>query len=107
MMRCERGKVQAVGRAMALLALGMVLLRSDAVGQLAPSFETQDFGVVPRPAMQMVLLSLEPVQDELKITAAQKTEQQAIQQRMAQRLQQARRAAAGGPGMQQGRLSAA
>ena len=66
-----------------------------AIGQESPTFEVWDFGVVPRPSVIEVLLDMEPVQQELKMTDAQKKEQEAILRRqrreMQQKIQQARR----------------
>jgi hypothetical protein len=79
----------------AALALGLGVLQVPAAGQGTPSYEVWDFGVVPRPSVLMVLLSLEPVQQELKMTDAQKTEQTSIiarqQREMQKKMQQARR----------------
>ena len=49
-----------------------------------------DFGVVPRPSVTQVLLRLPAVQEELKITEAQKKEQDAIAERRVQKMQKAR-----------------
>jgi hypothetical protein len=82
-------------------ALAMVLawgvLPVPAIGQEKekPAFEISDFGVVPRPTVLGVLLELEPVQQELKLTDAQKKEVRAVIQRqrreMQRQMQQARR----------------
>jgi hypothetical protein len=48
-----------------------------------------DFGVVPRPAVTRVLLQLPAVQEELKITEAQKKEQAEIEERRSQKIQRA------------------
>ena len=57
----------------------------------APTFELWEFGIVPRPSLQQVLMSMDAVQKELKITDAQKKEQAAIERRHNTKLQQARR----------------
>ena len=49
-----------------------------------------DFGVVPRPAVTQLLLQLPAVQEELKITEAQKKEQAEIEERRSQKIQHAR-----------------
>jgi len=77
----------------AAFSLGMVVFAVPAVVQEAPTFELWDFGVVPRPAMQGVLLQMGPIQDELKMTDAQKKEQAAISERFVQKFQQARSSA--------------
>jgi hypothetical protein len=73
------------------LCLAFVQAPAIANAQEAPSFQIQDFGVVPRPMMPMMLLGMEPVQDELKLTEAQKKEYEAIMERRIQKIQQARR----------------
>ena len=57
----------------------------------APRFDLWDLGIVPRPAVTPALLRIPAVQQELKITEAQKKEQAAIQERRFQKIQQARR----------------
>jgi hypothetical protein len=57
--------------------------------RLSSAFEMWDFGVVPRPAVTRVLLQLPAVQEELKITEAQKKEQAEIEERRSQKIQRA------------------
>src|ERR1700677_3733742 len=64
--------------------------QASAMAQEARTYEIWDWGVVPRPSLTQVLLSLPAVQQELKITEAQKKEQAAIQERRFQKIQQAR-----------------
>ena len=71
--------------------LSLALVGVPAGAQEAPSFEVWDFGVVPRPSVLRVLIRMESVQKELKMTDAQKKEQEAILQRTMQKIQQARR----------------
>ncbi|MFI5454789.1 MAG: hypothetical protein ACHRXM_05000 [Isosphaerales bacterium] len=84
------GVVWAIGIG-AVLGLSVALVEVPAGAQEAPTFELQDFGVIPRPALQMVLLGMESVQKELKMTDAQKKEEQAIQERRFHKIRQARR----------------
>ena len=81
--------VARVGVAALWLVLGLV--DAAAVAQQVPSFEVRDFGVFPRPALEDVLLGMEPVRRELKVTDAQAKEREAIEERGSLRLQQARR----------------
>jgi hypothetical protein len=76
-------------------ALGLILAWFQVLSsaQEAPRFEVYDFGVVPRPAVQQVLARAQAVQDELKMTDAQKKEIAAIDERTGQKVQQARREA--------------
>ena len=53
------------------------------------TFEMREFGVVPRPALTQMLVSMTAVQQELKITEAQKKEQTTIDGRRFERIQQA------------------
>ncbi len=85
------GVVRAIGAGVAALGLSLALVGVPAGAQEARSFEMQDFGVVPRPSVTQVLLRMPAVEQELKITDAQKKEQAAIQERRFQKMQQARR----------------
>jgi hypothetical protein len=69
----------------------MVLITLPACGQQPHRYEMDDFGVVPRPALAQVLLNMEAVQRELKLTHDQIKEKEAITQRAMQKTQQARR----------------
>jgi hypothetical protein len=73
-----------------VLGLSLAWLPTPANAQEAPSFEMNDFGVVPRPAVTRALLQFPAVQQELKITEAQKKEQAAIQERRFEKMQKAR-----------------
>lgn len=74
-----------------LLLLPSTLLLAAALAQQSQTFEIDDFGVVPRPSLMRVLLSMESVQQELQLTEDQKKEQEAIFVSARQKLQQARR----------------
>ncbi len=65
-------------------ALGMI--PAAAMAQQSPTFEVTDFGVVPRPSLIEVLLEQEPVQEELKMTDAQRKEMPAVLTRQRQEL---------------------
>ena len=67
-----------IGAFATALRLGLGSIASPAIGQEVPTYEVWDFGVVPRPSVIEVLLDMEPVQQELKMTDAQKKEQNAI-----------------------------
>jgi hypothetical protein len=71
--------------------MSLSLLALAARAQEKPRYEIDDFGVVPRPALAQVLLNMEAVQRELKLTVAQIKEKEAITQRAMQKTQQARR----------------
>jgi hypothetical protein len=81
------GRVSGTKAAGPLLALGLVLVsfQTRSTAQEAPRFEVRDFGVVPQAAIHQVLLSMDAVQLELKLTDAQKKEQTAIKQSIAQK----------------------
>ena len=53
-------------------------------------FEMWDFGEVPRPAVTQALLRIPAVEQELKLTAAQKTAKDDVQKRHAARIREAR-----------------
>ena len=85
-----------IGAFVTAMAMGLgLMVQVPAIGQEAPTYELWDFGVVPRPSVMEVLLSLDPVQDELKMTDAQKKEYRAVSARedreLQQKMQQARR----------------
>jgi hypothetical protein len=71
--------------------MSLALVKLSAVAQEAPFYEVQAFGVVPLSVMPSMLLGLEPVQQELMITDAEKKAQDAIMQRRFEKIQQARR----------------
>jgi len=73
------------------LGLCLLLCQAAALGQDVPTFLVRDFGVLPRPVAQSWLLEMQPVQEELAMTDAQKKEHAAIMERFTQQLQQARR----------------
>jgi len=85
------GVVWAAGIGVAALGFLVVLVELRARAQEVPTVELRDFGIVPRPALQSVLLEMESVQKELKMTDAQKKEEVAIRERQMQKIQQARR----------------
>jgi Skp family chaperone for outer membrane proteins len=91
-MACSRFIAAGVAAMAMVLGLGVF---SISAAQEAPTVEVWDFGVVPRPSLLAVLLDMEPVQQELKLTEAQKKEQGAIitrqQREMQKKMQQARR----------------
>ncbi len=82
--------VRAWGFGAAALALSLLCVQARASAQEEPTIRLQDFGIVPRPAVVEALLRFSAVQDELKITPAQRKEQDGIQKRGLERFQQAR-----------------
>ena len=78
------------GFAAAALALSLFWVQARAGAQEGPTIRLRDFGVVPRPAVVEVLLRFSAVQEELKLTDAQKKEQAEIQRRGLEKFQQAR-----------------
>ena len=96
MSRRATGHGWVIGAFAAALTLGLGPTVLPAIGQEVPTFEVWDLGVAPRPSVIEVLLEMEPVQQELKMTDAQKKEQNAILRRqrreMQQKIEQARRA---------------
>ncbi len=83
-------------RRMVGLVAVLAVLGGEARGQAAPAagepakVSVGDFGVVPRPAARFVLLALPGVQEELRMTAAQKGAVTAAIERRAERIRQAR-----------------
>ncbi len=88
--RCRVGVFKLIGVGVAALALSLGWVQASAKAQEAPTYEMWDFGVVPRPSVMQVLLGSPAVQEELKITQAQKKEQDAIAERRVQKMQKAR-----------------
>ena len=79
--RSASGIVRAVGIGMTALALSLTMVGVTVNAQEAPSFKVRDFVVIPGPSARNVLLSLNSVQVELKLTGTQKKEQAAIDSR--------------------------
>jgi hypothetical protein len=88
--RCTVGVVRVIGVGVAVLGLSLAWVQTPANAQEAPSLEMWDFGVVPRPALTQVLIQFPAVQQELKITEAQKKEHAEIQERRSQQIRKAR-----------------
>jgi hypothetical protein len=82
-----RRKVLGAGAAALAILLGLGVSQATAFGQEKPTFEVGDFGVVPRPTVLMVLLEQEAVQQELKLTDAQKKDQRTVIDRLRRELQ--------------------
>ena len=76
---------------LAVFALLVALPRVHAITQEPPRFVVSDFGVTPHPVHLLVLLSVESVQRELKMTDAQIKEQAKADASLTQRFQMARR----------------
>jgi hypothetical protein len=71
-------------------AMAVTMAQAPAPAQEAPTIQVWwDLGVVPRAGSPEDLLVLEPVQQELKLTDAQKKEQAAIEERRFARIRQA------------------
>jgi hypothetical protein len=75
----------------AVLGVSLALAGSPANAQEPPSYVVRDFTIIPRPWPPSTLLTMEAVQEELRLTEVQKKQQEAIAQGRAQKLQQARR----------------
>jgi hypothetical protein len=88
--RCTAVVVRLIAIGMAALGSSLARAQTPANSQEAPSVEMRDFGVVPRPAVTQVLLRLPAIQDELKLTEAQKKEQAELADRQIQRIRKAR-----------------
>jgi hypothetical protein len=90
-----RGRRIGAGLAAMATALGLAWVAGPAAGQERPTYEVRDFGVAPSPAPIMSLLNQEPVQRELRVTDAQKEEQQAAigrqQSEIRKKMQEVRR----------------
>jgi hypothetical protein len=54
------------------VAIVGLIISASATAQAPPSYQLWEFGTVPRPAFKMVLLGAPVVQEELKLTAAQR-----------------------------------
>jgi hypothetical protein len=89
--RRDFGFVKANGVGVAALALCFSCALVPARGQQqGPTYQMSDFGVIPRPTLTQVLLASAAVQQELKITEAQKKELAAIEQRRMEKVRKAR-----------------
>jgi hypothetical protein len=66
-----------------------LLVNATAFAQAPPSYQLWEFGTMPRPAFKMVLLGVPVVQEELKLTAAQKTGMEDARTRLIEKAQAA------------------
>ena len=77
-----------------VISLGMAAMamsqQAPPASPEAPSYSIREFGVTPVPVILENLLQMDAVQQELKITDAQKQEQKAIGERQFSKLQKAR-----------------
>ncbi len=81
----------ALGSAISLGMAAMALAQqAPSASRARPMHELREFGVTPLPAIQDSLLEMNAVQQELKMTDAQKKEQAAIRERESPKIQQAR-----------------
>ena len=102
----KRGAAGSVGVGFSMVVVVLALVEVAAVAQQAPTFEIDDFGVVPRPALVRVLLQMESVQREIKLSDEQKKEGEAIREHVFQKIQQARQNSKGGAAFQEAREAA-
>jgi hypothetical protein len=82
-----RGSLGWVGLVICLACLGGASSRAQDV----PKFEVYDFGIAPRAAFHEVLLSLDAVKAELKLSDVQQKELEALGPKFREKIQQARR----------------
>ena len=66
-----------------------LVVNASAFGQVPPSYQLWEFGTMPRPAFKMVLLGVPVVQEELKLTAAQKQGMEETRTRLMAKAQEA------------------
>ena len=92
------------------LAVGSAIIvgtAAVALAQEALSYQLRDFGSIPRPADYQALLRMPALDDELKLTDAQKKAHDAIMERHSEKIQKARRETAGSEKSRQARRKAA
>jgi hypothetical protein len=99
----NRGGPGVVGVGFSIVVLALL---PGACAQQSPTFEVDDFGVVPRPAVMRVLLGMESVHQDLGLTEAQKKELEEAEQRAIQKMQQARQNATDRSGLRTARDAA-
>jgi hypothetical protein len=78
-----------------LAVAALALAQTPAGAPQSLSYEFDEFGTIPRPAALQALLRMPAVQEELKLTVAQKKAHEAIMDRHFERIQKARRDSAG------------
>jgi hypothetical protein len=86
-----RSKPSAIGLVFGVVVNVAVLAQAPSAAQAPSSYSLWEFGTIPRPAFKEVLLGNPAVQDELKITEAQKTATAGKVQALRQKIQKARR----------------
>ncbi len=77
-------------RSMFAAVVGL-LVNATAFAQAPPSYQLWEFGTMPRPAFKMVLLGVPVVQEELKLTVAQKQGMEDARTRLMARAQETMR----------------
>jgi hypothetical protein len=85
-----RSKQSAIGLVVGLVVNVAVLAQAPPSAPVPSSYSLWEFGTMPRPAFKEVLLGTSAVQQELKITEAQKTARDETIQRLRQKIQKVR-----------------
>jgi hypothetical protein len=86
-----RWKPGAIALVVGLVVNSAVLAQTPAGSPAPASYPLWEFGTIPRPAFKRVLLGLAAVQEELKLTAAQKKAMEDVWTRRSAEVQEARR----------------
>ncbi len=82
------GIANRLGRTIGMVsaAMAVAMAQAPAIGQEVPSVRLNEMGIIVRGAGKLQLLAMEPIQQELRMTEAQKTEQAAIIKRRDRKL---------------------
>jgi hypothetical protein len=86
-----RSKPNAIALVVGLVFSVAVLAQAPPSAPAPSSYSLWEFGTIPRPAFKEVLLGNSAVQEELKITEAQKKAKDEIVQRLREKIQKTRR----------------
>jgi len=78
----------AFGSAITVGAAALALAQAPPGAPETLSYQLQDFGSIPRPAAQQSLLQMPAVQEELKMTEAQKKTHEANMERHLEKLRE-------------------
>jgi hypothetical protein len=94
MATAARAMAKGLGWTAGVIATAMAMFASPAAGQDAPTVRLNEMGITLVGAGKLQLLGMEPIQQELNLTDAQRKEQAAILERRSRRSLEVRRAIA-------------
>jgi hypothetical protein len=86
-----RSKLSAIALVVGLVVNAAVQAQAPASAPVPSSYPLWEFGTMPRPAFKQVLVGIPAVQEELKLTVAQKKGMEDSSNRQSAKLQKARR----------------